>query len=186
MKNFLFCILGRSGSGKDTLFEGLKAYFPDKKKLISKTTREPRFEGEDCHEFCTEADLVADRAAGQVVAYNKYADNHYWATKQQVDAADFYIVDVPGLIQLKNEYDGDKIIKAIGLKVSPETSLMRMLKRGDSADKVTARLAVDDEAFSGLETICDFCISSDDLEKNETARIVAEYIKAVEGVDNGG
>lgn len=183
MSKFIWCILGRSGSGKDTLLaELLTNYYPNRTKVISKTTRQKRFDGEDCHIFATEKELDTDRKLGEVVAYNHYAGNHYWATKTQIDNADFYIVDVPGLIQLKKDYDGDKKIKAIGLKVSAETSLDRMIKRGDSIEKAAARLDVDDEAFAGLERLCDICITADNLLPNEVAKIIADYIALAERV----
>ncbi len=181
MSNYIWCIVGRSGSGKDTLLDDLLAnYYPGRTKVISKTTRAQRYPEEACHVFASEDDLREDQAQGKVVAYNYYAGNHYWATSDQIDAADFYIVDVPGLVQLKRDYKGDKTIKAIGLKVTPETSIQRMCKRGDDPEKVFERASVDDEAFRDINKVSNLCLSCDNLTAAETAHIVADFISTVE------
>lgn len=179
MKN-LYTFLAKSGGGKDTVVDILiKEYFPDAIKLISKCDREERYPGEPTHEFVTREQLIADRAAGQVVAYNHYNSHDYWATRDQVDRSDMYVIDKPGVIQLKREYHS-KPIKVIAFGVSAETSMMRMLKRGDSAESVAARLAVDDAAFANLAEIADLYISVDNLTPEETAEMVAIFIKAEE------
>lgn len=86
-------ILGRSGCGKDTL-----AYCLTKnhglKQLISTTTRPPRYTGETAHVFVSEeeANTMTERVAETVI--NGY---QYFATKQQLDECDIYVIDPKGL-----------------------------------------------------------------------------------------
>lgn len=86
-------IVGRSGCGKDTL-----AYCLTKnhglKQLISTTTRPPRYTGETAHIFVSEdeANQMTERVAETVI--NGY---QYFATKQQLDDSDIYVIDPKGL-----------------------------------------------------------------------------------------
>lgn len=86
-------IVGRSGCGKDTL-----AYCLTKnhglKQLISTTTRPPRYTGENSHVFVSEeeANQMTERVAETVI--NGY---QYFATKQQLDECDIYVIDPKGL-----------------------------------------------------------------------------------------
>lgn len=86
-------IVGRSGCGKDTL-----AYCLTKnhglKQLISTTTRPPRYTGETAHVFVSEeeANKMTERVAETVI--NGY---QYFATKQQLDESDIYVIDPKGL-----------------------------------------------------------------------------------------
>lgn len=86
-------IVGRSGCGKDTLAMCLAQHF-NMKQLISTTTRPPRYEGEKAHVFVTEkeAETMTERVAETVI--NGY---QYFATKQQLDECDVYVVDPKGL-----------------------------------------------------------------------------------------
>jgi guanylate kinase len=86
-------IVGRSGCGKDTLAIALTEQF-GMKQLCSTTTRPKRYEGEDAHVFVSEeeANRMTDRVAETVI--NGY---QYFATKQQLDECDTYVIDPRGL-----------------------------------------------------------------------------------------
>lgn len=177
MKN-LYCIVGRSGSGKDTLVDSLLKLHPEWKKLISKTTRPQRNPNESCHVFTTVSEYIKDNEKGTVMAHNVYNSNHYWATSEQVDEADIYIIDVPGLIELKNKYQGKKEIKALGLYISDKISAERMAKRGDTPEAIAERLKVDDEAFRDVGAYTDALINCEDM----TPEDVAQFAEALIGI----
>ena len=86
-------ILGRSGSGKDTVAQALTKLY-GLKQLCSSTTRPRRYEGEDTHIFVSEeeANMMTDRVAETVI--NGY---QYFATRQQLDECDTYVIDPIGL-----------------------------------------------------------------------------------------
>lgn len=176
MKN-IYCIVGRSGSGKDTLVELLFKKHPEWKRVVSKTTRAPRSPNEDCHVFTDKAEYLKDAAAGIVVAHNVYNGNDYWATTKQVDEADIYIIDIPGLIELRQKYCGEKGIKALGLYISDEVSEERMAKRGDKPEAIAERLKVDDEAFKDLGSYTDALINCE----NMAPEAVAQFADALIG-----
>ena len=154
LDNIIICILGKSGSGKTTIVEKLNKEY-GYEILESYTTRKPRYEGETGHQF---VDLITFEALPDKVAYNEFDGNHYCATKSQVDEADLYVVDVPGLKQLKQLYQGKEII-SIYIDVPMEDCLERMRKRGDSEDKCWERLRHDNSAFQGVKGEVDYVVN---------------------------
>lgn len=154
LDNIIICILGKSGCGKTTIVEKLNKEY-GYEILSSYTTREPRYDGETGHQFI---DLITFEALPNKVAYNEFNGNHYCATKSQVDDADLYVIDVPGLKQLKQLYHGKKII-SIYIDVPMEDCLNRMRRRGDSEDKCWERLRHDDDAFRGVKGEVDYVVN---------------------------
>lgn len=149
MKN-IYLIVGRSGSGKteltNLLTEKLNATTID-----SYTTRPKRSENEKGHIFATEKEYINAKIKNEIVAETLFAGNYYWASKDQVNNADIYIVDPKGAADVKKAYD-DKIISkkpiVIKLSVKRKEALKRMLKRGDSMTDANRRLFNDDNIFS--------------------------------------
>lgn len=99
----IFLIVGRTASGKDTLTQEICNKL-DMKQLISWTTRPPRTAAESTHKFGTRNDFDMHCAANNVVASTEINGNLYWATKTDLDACDFYIIDPLGLEKLKSNY----------------------------------------------------------------------------------
>ena len=89
-------ILGRSAVGKDYLADKLSKKF-GLKGVKSKTTRPIRFLHEDTHVFVNQE--TADKETNKV-AETKINGYTYYATKEDVDKADYYIIDPLGLYQL--------------------------------------------------------------------------------------
>ena len=96
----LFCIVGRTASGKDTLAREV-AKQSGLKILISYTTRPKRFPHEDTHVFVTEQNYQTDKENNQIIAYTEINGNKYWCTKEQLAQSDIYIIDPQGLETLK-------------------------------------------------------------------------------------
>jgi guanylate kinase len=173
--NYLFCVLGRSGSGKDTLVDELIKRHPEWVKLISKTTRNKRFPEENTHVFSTHEEYLREKEAGKVVAYTNYNGNEYWATTDQIENSFFYVLDPVGLEQLKREYKGKKKIISIGLSICSSVSLGRMRKRGDNEKSISERLALDETAFKDLSQIVDMYVKADEFESKK----LADYIENI-------
>ena len=99
-------IVGRTGTGKDTLKEILQKTY-GWKFVLSKTTRKPRFEGEDTHIFITKEEAnatpIEDKVAITFIQNGEDDQDEYFATRQQVEEADAYIIDPNGVnVLLKN------------------------------------------------------------------------------------
>lgn len=90
-----YLILGRSGAGKDTLAQALVSR--GLRILKSYATRPKRYEGEDTHIFVTPEEA---KKIGNRIAYTKIGEYEYFATKEQLDECDIYIIDPRGLYEV--------------------------------------------------------------------------------------
>lgn len=77
----IFCLVGPSGSGKTTVAKALEKHGYN--VIQSYTTRPQRSDNEWGHTFVTA--IYSDKppwVMDNVIAYNEFAGNHYWATKE--------------------------------------------------------------------------------------------------------
>ena len=154
LNNYIFCLMGKSGSGKTTIADKLFDKY-GYTQIASYTTRPPRTENDTDHIFISkeEYDALTDK-----VAYTCFQNNYYCATKEQVDNANLYVIDPFGVEQLKQLYDGEKQIVSIYIDTPMDICLNRMRKRGDNEDKIWERLRHDDTVFKGILGKCDCVI----------------------------
>ena len=182
LDNIIVCILGKSGSGKTTIVEKLNKEY-GYEILDSYTTRKPRYNGETGHTFI---DDMTFASLPDKVAYNNFNGNYYCATKQQVDESDLYVIDVPGLKQLKELYHGKEII-SIYIDVPMETCLERMRRRGDSEDKCWDRLRHDDGSFQGVRGEVDYVLNGIPNDTwFQTAAIIDRHRKNKKAIERCG
>lgn len=123
----MFLIMGRTGSGKDTLanilaekgWTGVKSY----------TTRPKRHEDEDTHIFITaeEATTYTDKVATTTI--NGY---EYFATASQVENASYYIIDPRGADELVENLP-NTLFGLVYLICDKETRRSRALARAGNA-----------------------------------------------------
>lgn len=184
MKN-IYCFAGKSGSGKDTIVNCLCDNY-GYKRVISWTTRERRYGDEadaKSHIFGTIDDYNVAKSSGSIVAETNFDSNYYWVTKSQVDNADLYIVDLVGLRQLRNEYK-DKPIIGIWIGADRDVRRDRMLKRGDSEDKVDTRIENDEKEFVGM-TAEDFAITVVNNASSVMRKLCETIHEQIQGVEDG-
>lgn len=183
MKN-LYCIVGRSGTGKTTLAEELERLY-GYTSISSYTTRPQRYDGETGHIFVTPNEF---KALGEMSAYTLYNGFEYGATPVQIDENDLYVIDVPGVKSLKERYHGKKGIVVFGLLADEAVVRERMKKRGDSNEKITERLNRDVKAFKDVNRISDYLFDVKDVSPETLAKCVKEYIDYCEktNVFDGG
>ena len=145
-------ILGRSGSGKDTVACHLINKY-GLKQLISTTTRAKRFEDEDTHIFVTkeEAARMTDRVASTVI--NGY---EYFATREQFEACDIYLIDPNGLDYLVESCPNVPLIM-VYVDAKFTDRYHRAIARGEDPDQekeiFRSRNASENERFSNLESL---------------------------------
>lgn len=152
-----YLIVGRSGTGKDKLREILE----DKYGFTfvkSASTRKPRFEGEDTHEFITheEAASVPDSEKVAVTHIkNGDIDDEYFARRSTVEQCDAYIIDPIGVKQLlKNMPDTIfelVYIKAPDKETQKEMAIQRSNNPEQAAEIFEKRYASEDAEFKEFE-----------------------------------
>lgn len=145
-------VVGRSGSGKDTLANILKDTY-GYSQLYSTTTRPRRTPDEATHVFVTEeeANQMTERVAETVI------DGYqYFATKGQFEECDIYVIDPRGLdCVCKNAPDIPLYV--VYVEASQDTRLARAKSRAadpESAEKIFySRQADEDAQFSEFEAL---------------------------------
>lgn len=154
-------IAGRSGTGKDHLGKqleelgliGVKSY----------TTRQKRSADEDTHIFISPEDAAGIKDKAAVTFINGY---EYFATKQQVNDSDFYIVDPKGIRDVTKALP-DTCFMVVYLEADPEERMQRAVGRAEDPDSekeiYLKRAESEDESFTQFEFMLK-CIHSGDYE----------------------
>lgn len=142
----IILLVGRSGSGKSTVADILSRQY-GRSILPSYTTRPKRFEREEGHIFVNNMFYEKVSRSRDIVAYTYFDKNHYWATAQQVNENDIYIIDPDGVAFFRSHYWGPKQVVVIWLDCGWVAALMRMQNQNRSLNEIRRRIANDDVAF---------------------------------------
>lgn len=154
-KKTIFCILGESGSGKDTLVEyTLKEFKFDLKPVLSYTDR-PIRQGEQNgkeHVFLSKEEMTEFLNSNKkdIAAYTQIGESgyRYCAMTSVIDRSDIYIIDPNGLKEFK-ERTGDRYnIVSIYIDCPLKERRKRTEGRSDAASKFEARVAAESEQFA--------------------------------------
>jgi guanylate kinase len=171
-----YLVLGKSGSGKDTLVDILCDRY-DYKRVISYTTRPKRNE-QDKHIFIDKEDV--QKYKQDIVAYTIFKNHQYFCTRQQIEEAKLYIVDWAGINYLKRKMPDSKF-KVIYIDVPLFTRCMRMLKRGDGLFKAIGRLINDYHEFKHITY--DYKVNNVDLDVS--VEQIRQYIELEDAMNEG-
>lgn len=184
----IFLIVGESGCGKTTIVKELENRY-GLKTINSYTTRPRRKPNEEGHIFITPEEFYfpsnQNYFAG-IVGYTEFNGHKYFATSDQVDDCDTYVIDVEGIKTIKKLYKGKKQIKVIYISVPEEERFKRMTDR-QSAKEAEERIKHDRIAFKDVYDYVDFIVSNHELETCIEA--IYQYIqwnsprKLVVGID---
>lgn len=154
-KKTIFCILGESGSGKDTLVEyTLKEFKLDLKPVLSYTDR-PIRQGEQNgkeHVFLSKEEMTEFLNSNKkdIAAYTQIGETgyRYCAMTSVIDRSDIYIIDPNGLKEFK-ERTGDRYnIISIYIDCPLKERRKRTEGRSDAASKFEARVAAESDQFA--------------------------------------
>lgn len=144
----LVLILGRTGSGKDTLASRLPL-----SQLKSYTTRPRRRNESDTHTFIDE-DFY--KSCPDIIAETKINGYHYFCTKNQLDEAELYIIDPIGQRTLRNNYP-DLPILSIYISAPEHLRRFRAINsRKDDFQVFEARNSSEDSQFTQYEQDHDY------------------------------
>ena len=184
-KKCLFLFVGPSGTGKTTLADMLEEKC-GLHQIKSYTTRTPRYKGEDCHIFVSNDEF--DKLEN-IVAFTEYNQHRYCATAAQLDRANTYVVDVPGVDTLLEKYKADRKIIIFYMSANVHTKITRMKMRGDSDSKILNRIHNDHEFnwLEELERVTDgdervkIIFIDANKDKNDVFRDVLDYVNIYKG-----
>lgn len=184
MKNkehVLLCVLGRTGSGKDSVTNKL-CDRTGLKTITSYTTR-PRRENEgETHIFTTEEVYEQMQAEGVVAAYTNIAGYYYWTTIDQLYDNDIYIIDYRGVQTLRElNLPGIRFV-TVFINVPDKVREERALnQRKDDKVKFRTRNFAEREQFREMLKNADFDYAVSNIELPKAYSVLI-WISQVEGV----
>ncbi len=191
----IFCLMGKSSSGKDTVYQRLLA---DEtlglQRLVTGTTRpirEGERDGVEYH-FYTDQELAGLRDAGRIIECRSYDTAHgiwnYFTVADDTllssDADHLAIYTLEAYLSLR-EYFGQERLIPLYLEVDAGLRLERALRREQAQKEpkyreMCRRFLADEEDFSaekleaaGIRTVFENVVLED------TVRRVAEYIRSI-------
>lgn len=140
----IFCVMGKSATGKDTIYQKLLNESPlELKRIIPYTTRpirEGEEEGREYH-FCTEADVERLDAEGRIVelrAYNTvYGIWKYFTVDDgniQLDKENYLLIGTLEAYTKIRDYFGMEKVLPIYIEVEDGERLLRAIAREKSQD----------------------------------------------------
>jgi guanylate kinase len=141
----VFIISAPSGSGKSTLVSQLMKCFPDLRFSVSYTTRQPRGQERDGHEyhFISRAEFEARLAKDEFLEWAEVFGNYYGTHRSELEraaaaGADLVLdIDVQGARQLKG-----RISHAVSIFILPPSRQVleeRLRTRSQDAEAVIER-----------------------------------------------
>ena len=132
MSHKVFCIIGRSASGKSTVTKNIAKKL-NMKILKSYTTRAMRKEetiDNSDHIFITNEEV--DLYKNNMIAYTERSGYCSFSTKQQLLESDFYIINPDAYNELKqNIKELDVELIPVYIKIPYSENVKRVKKRGD-------------------------------------------------------
>jgi guanylate kinase len=158
--NKLYCLLGKSASGKSTIERLLEE--KGLKRLISCTTRpmrEKEQHGVD-YFYISEQEFESLKNNNKLLEHTEYRGWHYGLSIEQInmdDDKDYIAVIEPHGYRMIKEQLGDKAV-GIYITVQDKERLIRALNREifPDVDEVVRRFISDKELFKGIEKDIDY------------------------------
>lgn len=176
----LFCIMGESASGKDTLTNRL-CNETGIKQIISYTTRPHRNGEGDTHIFVDDA--VYESMKDNIAAYTEINGFKYWTTTDQLYNNDVYIIDPNGLKTLEDLGLNNIDLCSIYINVPFDMRMYRAMNRGDEFSTFLARTTDEAEQFITMKAHGGFDYAISNLNEDR-AYSVLKHIIEVETVQN--
>ena len=158
----IYCVMGKSSSGKDTVYKKLKEQYKEFRLIVPYTTR-PIREGEKDgveYYFVDPDQFRAMKEDGKVIESRSYNTKcgiwtYFTADDGQIDlsAADYLLIGTLVSYQALREYFGEEAIVPVYLEVEDGLRLARALERERRQEKpkyaeMCRRFLADEEDFS--------------------------------------
>lgn len=170
-KGSITVLSGPSGSGKNTVYDGLRAMDPDFVQTVSATTRKPRNgerEGVDYY-FVSPEEFKKLIDNGEFVEYVCYGGNYYGTLKKEIrrlvemDKKVILVIEVNGAFNIKNAFPEAKTVFL--LPPSDEELRRRIIKRGENTEEeIERRLQIAQDEMK-LKDRYDYRVVNADLDE---------------------
>ena len=162
IRDRIYCVMGKSSSGKDTVYKKLKEQYKEFRLIVPYTTR-PIREGEKDgveYYFVDPEQFRAMKEDGKVIESRSYNTKcgiwtYFTADDGQIDlsAADYLLIGTLVSYQALREYFGEEAIVPVYLEVEDGLRLARALERERRQEKpkyaeMCRRFLADEEDFS--------------------------------------
>ena len=158
----IYCVMGKSSSGKDTVYKKLKEQYKEFRLIVPYTTRPIREDEKDGVEyyFVDPEQFRAMKEDGKVIESRSYNTKcgiwtYFTADDGQIDlsAADYLLIGTLVSYQALREYFGEEAIVPVYLEVEDGLRLARALERERRQEKpkyaeMCRRFLADEEDFS--------------------------------------
>lgn len=145
----VFCIIGRSASGKSSITKEVAKRLG--LKILKSYTTRPMRPGEtpetSDHIFITSEQV----AQYNHVAYTKINDYEYFATQEQLDECDLYIIDPKGFYELYSNVSKDTRLIPVYITLPQRIARSRALQRGDDISVWDERYSNENDQFTAFE-----------------------------------
>ena len=189
----IYCVMGKSSSGKDTVYKKLKEQYKEFRLIVPYTTR-PIREGEKDgveYYFVDPEQFRAMKEDGKVIESRSYNTKcgiwtYFTADDGQIDlsAADYLLIGTLVSYQALREYFGEEAIVPVYLEVEDGLRLARALERERRQEKLKyaemCRRFLADEADFSPEKLQEAGITetfvNNDLEHTEQE--IISYVKS--------
>ena len=158
----IYCVMGKSSSGKDTVYKKLKEQYKEFRLIVPYTThpiREGEKDGVEYY-FVDPEQFRAMKEDGKVIESRSYNTKcgiwtYFTADDGQIDlsAADYLLIGTLVSYQALREYFGEEAIVPVYLEVEDGLRLARALERERRQEKpkyaeMCRRFLADEEDFS--------------------------------------
>ena len=197
--SYIFYLMGKSSSGKDTLYKKIKRKMPELKTIIGYTTRPARKNEVDGREyyFVTEDKMKEMIKNGIVIENRAYQTvhgvwNYFTADDGQVeDLGEPYILigTLQSFVKVRDYYGEDRVIP-IYIEVEDGIRLKRALEREMKQEKpryaeLCRRFLADEEDFKEENILnCGIDIRFSNINMEKCLKEICQFIKEKE-IDSG-
>ena len=144
MNKPLYLVCAKSFTGKDYIVDKMCKDF-NMSKVVSKTTRKPRYEGENTHVFVTKEQALKEVPNSLADTY--FDNNYYYTDLESVNNKDFYIIDPNGIKNFKYDLIKDRDVISCYIDCNFWTRLKHSIKRKDGIIKTIKRFINDIKEF---------------------------------------